>query len=139
MIRWDVDLDGAGGEMDRLAAGPGAGTIAKFETALMEGTLVTEARVHVITGRLKTSVHSSSVFTGDEWSGTIGAARHPGIYELARGNSPTKYHPEGGHYFLDPGGPKFEHDVREALWDWVTDGHGGDAPTEGLGPWSGGY
>lgn len=130
---------GAGFELDRLAKGPGTETIMQMESALAAAVTATEVKVHVITGYLKSTVTSDSSFTGDEWSGEVSAARHPGIFELARGDSPTKYHPGGGHYFFDPGGPEFEHAVREAVWDWVTDGDGGPAPNGGLGPWSGGY
>lgn len=141
MISFTVGLyghRGAGFELDRLAEGPSMGTIMAMEGALAAGTSVTEARAHVITGYLKASVHPSSSFTGDTWEGTIEAARHPGIFELARGNMPTQNHPEGGHYFFDPGGPDFERAVRQAVWDWVTDDEGGPAPDGGLGPWSGG-
>lgn len=141
MITFSVDLyglHGAGFELDRLADGPGAVTIMRLESALAVGTTVSEARAHVITGYLKSSVHSESSFGGDTWEGTIEAARHPGIFELARGNQPTKNHVSGGHYFFDPGGPEFELAVRQAVWDWVTDDDGGPAPDGGLGPWSGG-
>jgi hypothetical protein len=141
VITYQVELygpHGAGFELDRLIAGPGSGTVLAMEAALAVGTVATEARAHVITGYLKASVHSESSFTGDTWTGTIDAARYPGIYELARGNAATMNHPEGGHYFFDPGGPDFEHAVRQAAWDWVTDHDGGPAPSDGLGPWSGG-
>ena len=138
MIRVEIDLNGAGAELDRLAAGPGAATIARFEGALMAGYMASAAKVHVITGYLKSTLHPSSEFSGDTWTGTISAARHPGIFELARGNMPTKNHPGGGHYFFGPGGQDFEREVRQAIWDWVTDGDGGPAPSEGLGWKSGG-
>lgn len=140
MIRFEVDLygpRGAGFELDRLMKGPSAGTILRMEAALAEGTVMTEARAHVITGFLKSSVHPESSFDGDSWSGTIDAARYPGIFELARADTPTENHPEGGHYFFDPGGPYFLHEVRQAVWDWVTDDHGGAAPAGNLGPFSG--
>lgn len=138
MIRFEVDLDGAGDELDRLASGPGATTVARLEGALMQGYITSVARVHVITGYLKSTLHPSSEFSGDTWTGTISAARYPGIFELARGNRPTHYHPAGGHYFFGPGGQDFERAVREAIWDWVTDDRGGPAPSEGLGWKSGG-
>lgn len=129
----------AGPELDRLAKGPAGETVAKFEAALAEGYLLTEVRVHVITGYLRSSGHTASHFTGEQWEGEIDFARYPGIYELARGqHTPTRFHPEGGHYFFDPGGPLFEERVRQAVWDFVTDDSGGPAPSEGLGPWSGG-
>lgn len=138
MIRIEVDLNGAGLELDRLAKGPGGETVGKMEAALLAGFAVSAAKVHVITGQLKASMHPSSEFTGDTWTGTMSAARYPGIYELARGNKPTKFHPSGGHYFFGPGGQDFERAVRQAVWDWVTDGEGGPAPSEGLGWKSGG-
>jgi hypothetical protein len=134
-----VFLDGAGDELDRLARGPGAETIAEMETALLEGYTLTEGRVHVITGRLLASGHPDSSFSGDAWEGVINFAHYPGIFELARANAATRNHPEGGHYFFDPGGPIFEKKVRQAMWDWVTDYKGGDAPIGDLGPWSGGF
>jgi hypothetical protein len=137
-VYWTVYLDGAGEELDRLARGPDMRTIAAMEAALLAGYTITEARVHVITGELKASGHPSSHFGGDSWEGTIAYATHPGIFELARADRPTRYHPDGGHYFFDPGGPLFERGVRQAIWDWVTDDKGGPAPSGGLGPYSGG-
>jgi len=133
-----VDLDGASDELDRLARGPGPATIGRWEGALLMCYAVSEARAHVITGFLKASGHPESSFTAGEWSGQVNFARHPGIFELARDDRPTRHH-AGGHYFFDPGGPEFEREVRQALWDWVTDGKGGPAPAGGLGPYSGGY
>jgi hypothetical protein len=137
MIVITVDLNGAGDELDRLAHGPGGETVGRMEAALLSGFATTEGKVHVITGYLKSTLHPSSSFSGDEWEGQMSAARYPGIFELARGDRPTKYHPGGGHYFFT-GGPDFERGVREAVWDWVTDGHGGPAPSEGLSWKSGG-
>lgn len=128
----------AGPELDRLAAGPAGETVLAMEGALAAAYVATETRVHVITGALRASGHPSSTFDGELWEGEIDFARYPGIYELARGNSPTQNHPEGGHYFFDPGGPAFEAAVRQAVWDFVTDGGGGAAPAGDLGPWSGG-
>lgn len=138
MIRFEVDLNGAGHELDRLAEGPAGATVMRMEAALMSGYSVSLARVHVITGYLKSTLHPSSSFSGDVWEGTISAARYPGIFELARGDRPTGNHPEGGHYFFGPGGQDFEREVRYAIWDWVTDGEGGPAPSEGLSWKSGG-
>lgn len=139
MIHIEVDLNGAGLELDRLAKGPGGETVGKCEAALLAGFSVSAGKVHVITGRLKESMRVDSEFTGDTWTGTMSAARYPGIYELARGNAPTLHHPyPGDHYFFGPGGQDFERAVREAVWDWVTDGKGGPAPSEGLGWKSGG-
>jgi len=137
-VHWEVYLDGAGAELDRIAAGPDQRTIAAFETALVTGYALSEARAHVITGLLKASGHPSSHHSEGSWEGTISFAANPGIFELARADTPTGNHPEGGHYFFDPGGPTFERMVRQAFWDWITDGKGGAAPSEGLGPYSGG-
>jgi hypothetical protein len=128
----------AGPELDRLAKGPAGSTVLAMEAAMVAGFVTTEARVHVITGYLRASGHVTSSFDGEQWEGEIDYARYPGIYELARGNAPTKNHPEGGHYFLSPGGPEFERGVRQAVWDFVTGGNGGAAPSGDLGPFSGG-
>lgn len=139
-----VDLNGAGDELDRLRRGPGPVTVGRWEGALLACFAVTESRVHEITGYLKSTGHPESDFTVGAWRGEVQYARHPGIFELARGQAPTPkttphHHPEGLHYFFDPGGPAFEHEVRQAFWDWITDDRGGRAPTGGLGPYSGGY
>jgi hypothetical protein len=133
-----VYLDGAGEELDRLARGPDARTITAMEMALMTGFTLAEARVHVITGALKASGHPQSSFDKFTWSGEMDFDRDPGIFELARGDSPTRYHPAPGlHYFFDPAGHFFEKWVRQAFWDWVTDYKGGEAPSGGL-PWKSG-
>jgi hypothetical protein len=131
-------LDGAGDELDRLARGPDARTISAMEAALMLGYAITEKRVHVITGDLLASGHPSSSFDRFTWSGEIDYDRHPGIFELARGDVATSEHPyPGRHYFFDPGGHEFLAGVRQAFWDWVTDYKGGKAPSAGL-PWKSG-
>jgi hypothetical protein len=133
-----VYLNGAGEELDRLARGPDAKTIAAMEAALLVGYTMSEAKVHVISGQLKASGHPSSSYDMFTWEGEMDFARYPGIFELARGDAPTRYHPDGGHYFMSEGGPLFEHGVRQAFWDWVTNGKGGLAPSGGLSPYSGG-
>lgn len=133
-----VYLDGAGEELDRLARGPDAKTLAAMEGALLAGYAVSEAQVHVITGYLKASGHPASSYDVFTWTGAMNFARDPGVFELARGDEPTNEHPEGGHYFMKHGGPLFLRGVRQAIWDWVTDGKGGVAPSGGLGPFSGG-
>jgi len=137
-VRWDFSGGGVEAELDRIADGPGQRTVAAWETALLTGYAMSEARAHVITGALKASGHPSSRHDEGSWEGTISFARDPGIFELARADTPTRHHPSGGHYFLTPGGPLFERMVRQAFWDWITDGKGGAAPSEGLGPYSGG-
>jgi hypothetical protein len=142
VVTWEVELygpRGAGYELDRLEAGPIGRAVGQMEAALALGYTITEARVHVITGKLKGSGHPHSSFTGDTWDGVINFDRDPGIFELARGDVATKYHPyPGRHYFFDPGGHEFEKGVRQAVWDWVTDWEGGDAPDGGLSWASGG-
>lgn len=132
-----VDLDGAGDELDRLAKGPGAATIARIDAALMTGFAMSEAKVHVITGFLKLSGRVVTHMSPGNWSGSMEFARYPGVFELARGNMPTRHH-DGGHYFMDEGGPFFLRATRHAVWDWITDDRGGPAPSLGLGPFSGG-
>jgi hypothetical protein len=142
-VSWRIEqeLNGfphaAGDELDRLAFGPAGLTLVEMEAALIAGYIATEAQVHVETGFLKSSGHPSSSFDGARWEGEIGFARYPGIFELARGNAPTKNHPEGGHYFFDESGPEFERRVRQAVWDFVTSSST-DAPPGDLDPWSGG-
>jgi hypothetical protein len=132
-----VDLDGAADELDRLAKGPDSEAIGRMETGLMAGFSLSDAKVHEITGYLKSTGHPESHYAGGEWYGVMSWARYPGIFELARANTPSRNHPEGGHYFMDEGGPLFLREVRHAIWDWIT---GGDlpAPSLGLGPFSGG-
>jgi hypothetical protein len=138
MIRFEVDIyhlpNGAGFELDRLMKGP---DVARMEAALLAGFATSEGRVHVITGALKASMHPSSSLGAGDWEGTMSAARYPGIFELARGNRPSKYHPGGGHYFFGPGGQDFEREVRETVWEWISGGHA-PAPSQGLGWKSGG-
>jgi hypothetical protein len=125
-ITWTVDLyaspRGAGYELDRLEKGP---DIFRMEGSLAAHTVAVEARTHVITGYLKGTIHATSSFSGNTWTGTMAGARYPGIYELARGDMPTKYHPAPGrHNFFGPHGPQFQKDIRQAIWDWVTDDFG---------------
>ena len=135
---FEVYLNGAGEELDRLAKGPDMRTIARFEAALLEGFTITEGRVHVITGQLAGSGHPASHHDETTWEGVINYDRYPGIFELARGDEPTRYHPfPGRHYFFDPGGHVYLSKFRQAFWDWVTDYKGGVAPTGGL-PWKSG-
>lgn len=130
---------GAGYELDRLEKGPAGRTLERMEASLARNTMAVELRTHVITGYLKSTIHMSSNFAISVWSGTISGARYPGIYELARGDSPTKYHPYPGHHnFFGPYGPSFEKDVRQAVWDFVTDGDGGEAPPGDLTFFAGG-
>ena len=118
-VRFSVDASRAIAELDRLAKGPDTTT---FEAALAAGLATTDAKVHEITGHLRSSGHPVSEDKGGEWEGTIAYARYPGIYELARGDRPTRNHPEGGHFFFDPGGEEFVEGVRRALMSYVSGG-----------------
>jgi len=114
-VSFEVDADAVIRELDRLARGPGAGeTTFRLEAILVSAFAATQERVHVMTGVLKASGHPTSGFDGETWTGEIGFARHPGIFELARGDQPTLNHPEGGHYFL---GPAYDTDepVKQAI------------------------
>jgi hypothetical protein len=147
-VSWQVNSElygfphAAGPELDRLIKGPAGETLLAMEAALALGAVLTEAHVHVITGYLKGSGITRSSAGIDDWEGEIDYSRYPGIYELARGHRATHNHPEGGHNFFgaytDGGGPQFERGVRQAVWDYVTDGSGGAAPAGGLAPRSGG-
>jgi hypothetical protein len=134
-----VWLNGAGEELDRLAKGPSPEIIARMESATMVCFVMTEQRTHVITGALRASGHPQTSFGLGVWSGQVNFARNPGIFELARGDAATADHPfPGRHYFFDPAGHYFQKGVRQAFWDWVTDGKGGVAPDGGLSWPSGG-
>jgi hypothetical protein len=106
-------------ELDRLAKGPDP---MDFEAELLQGMLTVSHQVHIITGYLLGSGHPESEFSAGEWKGEIDFARYPGIYELALGNTPSKYHPEGGHFFFDPGGKQFVNGVRRVLMEFVSSG-----------------
>lgn len=65
-------------------------TTGKLETVLASAYATTQARVHIITGRLKASGRTASDFTGKVWSGEVrygGPKSTPayyGIYEMHR-------------------------------------------------------
>ncbi len=110
-IRFTVDLNGAGDELERLQHPP----TRELEGVLLTTYAITEARVHVETGHLLASGHPTSDHVGSVWTGTLSYDGDPGIYELARGPRRTKYHGGVGdsHFFFDP---------VEARWpgDWTT-------------------
>lgn len=113
-------------ELSRLAHGP-APVVPEFEGVLLASFAATQGHVHVITGALKASGHPDSSFDGETWSGSLLYARHPGIYELARGNKPTANHPEGDHFFFDPpeGSEYFRDRYEDVFYDWLgATGHG---------------
>jgi hypothetical protein len=120
-VRFSVDASAASRELDRLTRGADP---ERFEGALVAAVGVIGSKVHVITGKLRASGHSDSEFSGGRWQGTVGFARYPGIYELARGDTPTRNHPDGGHFFMNPGGEEFCEQVKQFLLDYVTDGEG---------------
>lgn len=120
----DVDMRDVIRELDRLAHGPGGdGTTFRFESIWLRGFAATQAKVHVLTGVLKSTGHPTTTYEGDRWSGEVDYTRHPGIFELARGNKPTLNHPEGGHYFL---GPMYDTDeeMKQACLDFLRGEHG---------------
>jgi hypothetical protein len=100
-VTFTVDFSRVLHEIGRLADGPGHdGTTFRLEGIMLQNFGEVEEAVHVITGRLKAGGHPESSFDGDRWTGTIAFPRHPGIFELARGDTPTQNHPEGLHNFL---------------------------------------
>lgn len=128
---------GAGYELDRLEKGPAGDTLDRMEASLASHAVAVEARTHVITGYLKGTIRSYSDFAGAVWEGTIAGARFPGIYELARGDTPTKEHPYPGHHnFFGPHGPAYEKEIRQAVWEFC--GGDGEAPPGDLTFFAGG-
>ena len=89
--------------------------ITQFEKSLASSYAAVEAAVHVETGKLKLSVRPSTHFDGEEWEGEVTAARYPGIFELARGQIPTKHRPSPtDHFFfnaVEPILPEFADNV----------------------------
>lgn len=118
-VRVTVDAHDAIHELDRLARGP-TPIVGRFEGVLLESFAWTQADVHVDTGYLKASGHPVSSFDGVRWTGTLEYARHPGIFELARGNQPSLTHPEGGHYFFNRA--YFTADAYEHIMEDFLDG-----------------
>lgn len=110
-LKFDMNIDAVGAELERLQHPP----VVHLESVLATTFAVTEARVHVETGKLKGSGHPSSAYAGDVWTGTLSYDRDPGIFELARGPKKTRHHGGIGdsHFFFDP---------VEARWpgDWTT-------------------
>lgn len=120
-VHFTVDDGEVMAQLSQLAAGPDT---AGFEAAMLQGFMATSEHVHVITGGLKASGHTSSEYQADVWTGTIAFARHPGIFELARKNTPTANHPEGGHDFFnepDSGGHQFVDLVKQHIEDWLEE------------------
>lgn len=98
-ISFDVDLGNVPRELARLEHPP----VIELEGVLATTFAITQARVHVITGKLKASGHPDSEYFNDIWSGTLSYDGNPGIFELARGPRPSKHHkPPDTHFFFDP-------------------------------------
>lgn len=98
-ITFEVDLDGAGDELERLQHPP----FAELDGVLLTTMVITEARVHVETGLLKASGHPTMDHLDDVWTGTLSFDGDPGIYELARGARKTRTQGgSGSHFFFDP-------------------------------------
>lgn len=76
--------------MKAIRKGPSFKTIAKFESHLDKAFAVTQANVHVISGRLKASGHTESDWKSNVWTGQInyggpsGSPAYYGVYELHR-------------------------------------------------------
>lgn len=118
MLKFEVDAEKAIAELDRLSDGPGP---ARFDAIMTTYYGLVAAKVHILTGRLKASGHMTSSWDGGQWDGEMGFLRHPGIFELARGNTPTKNHPEGGHHFYEPAYGS-EKDYQASILQWLEGG-----------------
>lgn len=93
----------------------------KLDRLLDAAFAATQSKVHVETGRLKMSGRVDNHYLFDVWIGEIKYLRHPGIFELARGDTPTKLHPSGGHFFfeaIDPFIPHMETAINDVFSDY---------------------
>jgi hypothetical protein len=120
VISFEVDAEKVINELTRLADGPGGG---RFDAIMTTYAARVAERVHILTGRLKASGHMESSWDGHQWDGMIGYLKHPGIFELARGNTPTKNHPEGEHHFFEPV-YESQKDYRAEILLWLAEGAG---------------
>jgi len=110
-----VGLEAMQKPFDKGAKGPSYRDLTGFERLTDSAYRAVRTKTHVDTGGLRRSGFPATHFDGEEWSGTISFARNPGIFELARGNTPSKAHPEGGHFFfeaVEPFLPLFENEVK---------------------------
>lgn len=83
----------------------------------------TQSKVHVETGRLQESGRADTHYLFDMWIGEIQYRRNPGIFELARGDTPTLTHPTGGHHFfnaVEPFIPWMEEAVNSIFDDYFA-------------------
>ncbi len=116
----------------------------KLGNLLTAAYAATQSKVHIDTGYLKASGRKSEHHVGDVWMGEIEFARHPGIFELARGDKPTgtdtiitrpgkkatkrqiartlqTSHPTGGHHFfngVEPFIEQMDEVVHDMFYDW---------------------
>lgn len=110
-----IGLDSMQSAFAKGARGLSYRELTGFEKTLQSAYRATRLATHVETGGLRRSVRPSSHFDGDEWSGEVTAARYPGIFELARGQTPTKNRPAPtDHFFfnaVEPFIPEFSDNV----------------------------
>lgn len=119
-VRFEVQQDAVLHELDRLARGPAGDAVFQMESALLSYFARTQAQVHIITGYLKSTGHTETHFDGETWEGTAAYARHPGIFELARGNKGGEHaHPPGSHYFFS-GADEYLDGVRRAMQGFLA-------------------
>lgn len=95
-------------------------THAKLDTNWDAAASAVDAHVHVESERLKLSGRHPTHVYDDIWTGEITYYRKPGIFELARGDSPSRNHPEGGHYFFEAAEP-FMNAIEEIVNDAIDD------------------
>lgn len=81
---------------------------ASLEGELKVGFALTQAAVHVISGRLKASGHTETHFDGTNWTGSIiyggpdGTPAYYGIYEMNRGGTRPDGTPHDFFAVLEP-------------------------------------
>lgn len=84
-------------------------SIGKLDNVFGAAAAAVRSRVHIDTGYLASSGRDSTHYVNDIWIGEITYARYPGIFELARGDTPTVTHPTGGHFFFNAVEPFIPH------------------------------
>lgn len=116
-------LDKMQGDFGKLAVPPGFEAVGRFEKTLAECFVAVKAHVHVLTGGLLASGVTATHFDGAVWHGQIDFDRDPGIFELARGDTPSLDHPDGGHFFFDAAEP-FEDEWQRDMLNYFKDALG---------------
>jgi hypothetical protein len=117
-LHFEIEDEKVLAELSRLADGPDP---ARWE-GIMSGTFAAvSARVHIITGLLRGSGAMATSYDGEVWTGTISFVRYPGIFELARGNTPTANHPAGGHHFYEPAYASPQA-YKDSVLEWLAEG-----------------